>query len=296
MACYEPEEAQPIDFHRNVRLKKHVKGDVETVKQWVEQWNGRFQVREETLPAQFRSKRVETTGSPLRRLLLETFQYLELREIEQLVAFVCKEWFHVTRDNELWKTIYLAEFQPSDTSEEGNYRTKFVVQSQECCWLCRKVVSSQEIKLICPVRKRPLCRVCANTDDGCIVTLNSYFNSRKIAYTLVARLGFRHFIYDRFKQNYLTDLAETILPYAEQRKQALLAALQPLCPSKVSEEVLHVIATSNLRDFYMEKHPGYGSVVWALGVFCGLDDEKERFEENVTDFLSLLKYYGRYFE
>lgn len=31
-------------------------------------------------------------------------------------------------------------------------------------------------------------------------------------------------------------------------------------------------------------------MIASLSVFCGLDDEKELFEENVKDFLSLLKY------
>lgn len=296
MSCYEPPEEQIIDLHRHARLQKYVKEDWEIVKQWVEQWNSLLRVCVETLPAQFVAKAVGTTSSPLRRLLLETFQYLEMREIEQLVAFVCKEWFHVTRDNEFWKTQYLTSFQPSNICGTDNYRSKFIVIYQNCCWLCHTLISLNEIKLICPVHKRPLCRHCFKTDNGHIVTLNSYFTSRKISSTLVARLDFRHFIYDKFKQNYLSALGDTMLPYAEQRKHSLLSALQMLCPSKISIAELNAIASCDLWDFYKSRYPSsYKRAMWSLSVFCGLDDEKEDFQENVLYFLSLLKRYGCYY-
>lgn len=100
LSCYKPGDPRAVDMNKHVRLKRITEEkDVEKVRKWVEKWNSQFIVKEEALPVQFKSKAVETTSRPLRRLLLETFQYLELKEIEQLVAFTCKEWFHITRDN-----------------------------------------------------------------------------------------------------------------------------------------------------------------------------------------------------
>lgn len=136
-----------------------------------------------------------------------------------------------------------------------NYRSKFIAQNQSCCLKCHQHVDLKEIKLICPVRKRPLCRDCFQTNAGCLVTLNFYFQNRKIASTLVARLGFSHLIYDWFKRNYLFDLSDTMLPYAEQCKQALLSALKPLCPSKISEERFNAVVNCDLKDYYKLRYP-----------------------------------------
>ena len=289
LPCYEPAEAQTIDLYRHIRLKKWVKEDLKVARQWAEQWNRRFQVSEETLPVQFKSRAVVTRSSPMRRLLLETFQYLSLREIEQLAAFVCKEWFHTTRENEFWKTRYLAQFDPAKTSEEDNYRSKFIVQTHNCCWICRKFLTLQEIKLICPVRKLPVCQNCSSSDAGCIVTINSYFNHHKITPTLRTRLGFHHFIYNKYRQNYVSDLGNTILPYAERRKKALLEALQPHCPAEISVECLQALTNYDLKGYYKKRFPNCTGILWALGEFCGLDEARESFEANVADFLSIVK-------
>ena len=288
LSCFKPGDPRAVNFEKHVRLCQVTEEkDVERVKKWVEKWNSQFIVKEETLPNQFKSKAVETTSSPLRRLLLETFQYLELREIEQVVAFICKEWFHITRDNEFWKTRYLAEFQPSDTSEEGNYRTKFVVQSRSCCWVCHHYVPLDKLKMKCPFRKRPLCFGCANTDKGRVTTLNSYFKYHQISSSLVSRLRFRHFIYHKFKQNYVCDLADTIIPYAEKRRQVLLESLQTLHSPAVPEATVSAVANFDAEAFY-KRGAIYSNLAWKIGTFCGKNDENESVEKSVDHFLASL--------
>ena len=285
LSCYRPGEPRALDFDVHVTLKRvNEDKDVQRVKKWVEKWNSRFIAKEETLPVQFKSKAVETTSSPLRRLLLETFQYLELREIEQVVAFICKEWFHITRDNELWRARYLASFVAANSTGSESYRTQFILQNRGCCWVCHHYISLKSIKLMCPFRKRPLCSECFRTDNGCIVTLHSYFQRRQISLSLIPRLKIRHFTYQKYKQNYLFELANSLLPYAEQRRQALLSALQ--VAGSVTEDRLAVIRDFDLETYYRSRFGVHGSLPRALGAFCGKDDKFESLEKSIEKFSS----------
>ena len=112
---------------------------------------------------------METTSSPLRRLLLETFQYLELREIEQVVAFVCKQWFHITRDNELWKARYLTLPNPSDRKED-NYLAS--VQFASCLSVLTALWS-----LSMPISGKDSNSLAARLDFG-------HFTSGKVVYMI----------------------------------------------------------------------------------------------------------------
>lgn len=286
LSCYKPEDPRPIDFQKHVNLKGiTAEKEVERVKKWVETWNSRFVAKEEMLPVLFKAKGVETVGSPLRRLLLETFLYLELREIERIVAFVSKEWFHITRDNEFWKTRYVAAFQPSETSEKDTYRTKFITKQQGCCWICHHFVPLKDIKMLCPLRKRPLCYECARKGEGRIVTLNAYFQQTQVSSSLVARLRFKHFIYCKFKHNYVSNLANTIIPYAEKRRKDLLDLLKTRFSSEITADIMSDIENFDIVEYY--KGGGkYGILPLSLGKFCGKNDEFEELETSVTQFLA----------
>jgi len=289
LSCFKPAEPRAVDLDRHVTLKGVTEDwEVAKVRKWVEKWNSRFIAREETLPRRFRTKGVETVGSALRRLLLETFAYLELREIEQVAAFVSKEWFHVTRDNEFWKARYLSTFHPADTSENDTFRSKFIVQNQSSCWICHLFVPLNCMKMMCPLRKRPLCLQCSRKDRGRIITLNAYFKERQVSASLVARLRFKHFIYRKFKHNYIHNLADTIIPYAEKRRRDLLNALQAHKASKITAKVLNAVMSFDVVGYYQCVQGSYGGLCWSIGRFCGKNDQYEDLETSWTQFLSSL--------
>ena len=284
MDCYSPAERQVVLFKEHVTLHKISREeDLERVKLWLSRWNRQFLVSEETLPLQYKSKAVKSTSSPNRRLLLEVFQYLNSREVELTVAFTCKAWFHTTRDNELWKTRYLAQFPSSAAHRKPNYRTQFIVWNRRCCWLCGCFVQLDSLQLLCPLHARPLCMKCAQTEQGRIVPLNSYFNERHVTRALAARLNFPYFMYNSVKQNYASELGNIIIPYAEQRRKALLKALYSR-PIRMPQEWLGAIFNFDLQAFYKGREPLWMGIAGSMGVFCGKDDEKEDFAQNLLDF------------
>jgi len=117
-----------------------------------------------------------------------------------------------------------------------------------------------------------------------ILTLHSYFQRRQISLSLIPRLKIRHFTYQKYKQNYLFELANSLLPYAEQRRQALLSALQ--VAGSVSEERLAVIRDFDLETYYRSRFGVHGSLPRALGAFCGKDDKFESLEKSIEKFSS----------
>jgi len=149
------------------------------------------------------------------------------------VAFVCKQWFHITRDNELWKARYLTLPNPSDIKEDNylaseSYVAKAAAGSATTSFLWRSWL-------------------CCVQSASCLSVLTALWSlsmpiSGKDSNSLAARLDFGHFTYRRFRQSYLYDLANTIVPYAEKRRQVLLACLQSRHSSEVSQATLTSIA------------------------------------------------------
>lgn len=154
--------------------------------------------------------------------------------------------------------------------------------------MCHNFVSLNNLKLICPFHNRPLCFACSTTKEGIITTLHSYFRKQLISPSLESRLHFRHFIYRKFKQNYVKDLAGTIIPYAKQRRKVLLECLQSHYSSEVSQATLTDIAQYDLASVYKTEATQYNKLYWNLRIFWGKNDETEDLDQNVRDFLASL--------
>jgi hypothetical protein len=79
---------------------------LEALKGKVEAWNQQLGATETTIQPIYRSKAVFTAAPADRRLLLEAFKYLKPQEVERTAAIVCKGWYHISREEELWAAIY----------------------------------------------------------------------------------------------------------------------------------------------------------------------------------------------
>lgn len=144
--------------------------------------------------------------------------------------------------------------------------------------------------LLCPIHKRPLCVDCSKTEAGRIIPIHNFFNYRRITPALNARLQFRYFIHHKIKQNYLSDLINTILPYAQQRKNDLLEVLLYQTPRKMSQTQLTAIINFDLKAFYSDtRHFFEARIDLAMGFLCGIDGESEDFSVSVDRFIRQIK-------
>jgi len=290
LSCYEPTDRQIIDPKQQIKLERYDENDARTMQQWVSQWNCQFLMTVDTLPVQFKSKAVQSTQSSYRRVLLATFEYLDSREVEGSAALVCKNWFHTTRDNELWKTRYQAAAPFAGTHEGETYRTLLIVQLLSTCWVCHDYVPLEDIKLRCPLHQRPLCVRCSLRKAGKFLPVKDYCKPWNISPDLATCLDFPQFPYNETQCAYLSDLISAVVSYAEQRRCVLIEALLPECPRRVTEEVIRSISKFDLRDYYAGKsHEISGMLEEALIGFCGRREE-DASRDNVADaFLAALR-------
>ena len=105
LACFRPAEPVPVSLSKHVTYRRlSEERDIQQLRDWVDRWNRQF-----TAPASSVS-RVNSAVGPVRRLLLEVFQYLDLKDLELVAALICRDWLQITRDNDLWRPHYLSSF------------------------------------------------------------------------------------------------------------------------------------------------------------------------------------------
>jgi len=291
LRCYRPLEQCPVLFETDVELKgvEHEK-DVERVKAWVSKWNQRFTIDESKVPTQYLAQAVQTSSTPLRRLLLEVFQYLSTKEVELLVGLTCKAWFHESRDSEYWKTRFMQEFQPETTEAASCYRAKFIANYKGSCWSCKQVLSLEEIELKCPLHKRPLCKACSQDKPECwVVSLHSFVHSRSIHPSLPAYLDIRTFMQKRTKKCYYLDMVGKLTQYAEKRRVLLLDVIDRDYSTAVSAKLTTQIRQFDIALLYKSFDYGFARLDFILADYFGRNESKEILSESIRDTIKRLQ-------
>ena len=290
LRCFHLNQTRPLLIDTDVELRGVEKEqDVERVKAWVRKWNQRFTIDESKVPTQYLAKAVQTSSTPLRRLLLEVFQYLSMREVEMLVGLTCKAWFHVSRDSEYWKTRYLLEFQPATTEIDVCYRAKFIAGRMSSCWHCNRFLSLSKIELMCPIRKRPLCIACISTPECRLIPLRYYVSSRNLQTSLPKYLHFSIFLYNGAKTCYLSDANQLMMPYAKRRKALLMHTLAADFASELAKETIVQIEKMSIERIYNASGVSSDKLMRAVRTFLGRNEAKEDLTKNVRKLIQVLQ-------
>lgn len=286
LTCWKPEPSVPITMEDlwSDELPKELKREVEA---WVRNWNKQFEAVEEDVPEKYMSKAVATTDTALRRLLLEVLQYLTTSETETLVAFACKEWFHVSRDEELWKGRFISEFTPLETEAQGSYRRKYIAFLWTSCWHCKKRVQLDQIEFKCPYFKRPLCWKCGRDKDCAIETVSYFTSTRGVTKTTIETLSIPHFSHYQKQSSYLMLYRDKLLPHAENRRKLLLRTIEANFPGSLSPEERRMLEIFDLGRFYYEgwDRRKLSSLEKGLVKFCGKCGNRENTMRSAQQFL-----------
>ena len=256
--CYVHKSLEPLTLEKILGKNVKKEEDVQRVREWVDAWNRQFTAKEEEVPAQYLQKAVVTESTPLRRLLLEVFQYLSTGDIEKLVAVTCKAWLHVSRDQEFWRTRVISEFHPSETDSQGNYRRKYIALLRSFCWHCHYTPSLDSIFFKCPYFNQPLCKPCSDLSDCQIFSFRKFSSLMMFSYDLLLELQIPNFLYNRAISSYRYMILGKIIPYTEELKVRLIHEIESrdIPADKIYQakmEISHFDATKCYRGKTLQK-------------------------------------------
>ncbi|CAG9335756.1 unnamed protein product [Blepharisma stoltei] len=155
--CYTPKVKQYIcESDISVYLKDE---DAKKFYAWLEKWNQNYAPIDKPYHAPLNLiKQVESTPSKYRRAWIEVFRFISPWEVSRTLTLVCREFYHITWDEELWHFYYVKEF--NDPEEQcSKWKDKYISMAFQGCIGCHKILTDQNFYR-CPMLKKPLCWNC----------------------------------------------------------------------------------------------------------------------------------------
>lgn len=209
----------------------------EQVSAWVRNWNDKFRINEADI-SRFALKSIQTEASSHRRVLLEVFKYLKLREVVLVVTRVSKSWYHVAWENEMWSKAVLPD-------RHVGSREEYVTTFFSCCMHCGKYLSSDEVYMICPKANRPKCEKCYSNRKNRPQRLNWLKNEFNVPFSLIKRLELPTFTFDNVECTYIYLINDAIAMHRAALSEAILS-----CKSiPISSSAKAYLEQATLKDF-----------------------------------------------
>ena len=261
------------------------------MEEWVRDWNRQFEVAEELVPVQYLSKAVSTTGTALRRLLLEVFQWLNTTEMETTAAMCCKAWYHTSREEEFWRTRYIADFHPAETDSQGDYRRKYIAHIRASCWHCKSDLRLDQIESMSPYFNRPICYNC-HYQPACRIISFAHFSKRiGMSRPAIDSLSIPSFIDNNAKSSFISLIKPKLQPYAETRRTLLLRTLDAHYPGRLQTEEREKVLAFDFGQLCLNVGWGKGpeALDKALVKFCVKWRKRENVEKGAEQFLEDIK-------
>ena len=193
------------------------------VEGWIENWNRQFDLCTELLEIYMR-KRVMSVPPPNRRVLLESFKYLDVRTLVA-VGSICKAWLHVSWEDEIWD-MHVSGILGGGTIK-GSGRAAYILAYFTLCIHCKKPLQSNERHMICPLTNRPKCLRCFKNHIYRPLTLDWVKQSDGISARSIKELNIPTFDFHNRKCIYLYMLEGKL---GHHRKQRVLQLIQKCNP------------------------------------------------------------------
>jgi hypothetical protein len=215
--CYSPAIRARIDMNNVKIVGTEIQEEVE---EWVNDWNRQFDLSPASVKS-FTEKRIKTETSQQKRILLEAFKYLDAISIVKLVTEVCKEWYHVSWEEELWQVLTRSYF-PTWRGKQAS-RTEFITVWMTCCAHCEKELKNTKRHMVCPITFRPKCLSCFQDPKNRPMRLNWAKNEYYLSKSMIKSLNIPIFTYDNEESIYLYQSADQIIA---RRREYISEALE----------------------------------------------------------------------
>jgi hypothetical protein len=216
------------------------------LREWVDRWNQRFQITQD-IYGKYILPGVRVDCGPQRRLLIEVFSYLTAGEIVKIAGEICKSWYAVAWEDEVWKT-----FVPQSTLK----RAQFIVSWYHTCKHCGKTLKTTDIHMLCPVNHRPTCYSCYSIEENRpqhLTTLKEIYDLDPSVFQQIPNV--RIFPFEGFECVYYNEANEAIRRERKALANAILIQETPELDDLFGAESFRVIKEASEEDFGIADMP-----------------------------------------
>lgn len=235
------------------------------VRHWVDEWNKQFEITQEVY-GKYQLPRVESEAGPLRRLFLEVFCYLTAAEIVQIAGKVCKSWYAVAWEDEVWQT-HLPHPPAS------SLRAHFIASYLRTCLRCGTFLQPAQIHMLCPLSHRPTCLTCYSLEENRpqhLLMLQGLYGLDPAVFHKLPNV--RVFPFEGFDCVYYNEANEAIRKERKALATAILALKTPELVTLFGAESFRILQEATEEDF------GIANMPHLLSRFATYQDRNRLFE------------------
>lgn len=238
LGCYRPRLPATIDLTQDVLNQLQKPQNQEVFQEWVAKWNSQF------LPFSSWNVGKSPQSNRFSRGHIEIFKFLSHTEICGLVGLTCHLWYELAWSEELWISLAHRDFPleaipPTLPAKEG-----YMQLYTHTCLACRRL--PQQIKVICPVSKRPICSTCFQKPSSSVFQVNEYVSLLGISQDYLHEASIPVYAYNDKNWVFSHQADELLIDHRAKRRAELLEQLNNF-PHRFNDRDLQKIRLLNLK-------------------------------------------------
>ncbi|CAG9327918.1 unnamed protein product [Blepharisma stoltei] len=157
LSCYTPGLKQPI-YKKDLQIWLANPEKEKIFNLWLEKWNKNFApINELEIDLPMASKFTYSKPSTYRRAWLETFKFLNAKEIALSISHVNKDFYLISCDEELWYFNSIRDYGKIEP-DIRNYREQYILFTLRNCVYCHK--NADEDNIVGNLYNKSICKAC----------------------------------------------------------------------------------------------------------------------------------------
>ena len=242
---------------------------------WLNNWNKNYYPLDYTpINIKIPSQSLNLVTVSKKRLFIEIFKFLNVRDILCSILYVNKEFYQVSWSKELWQSLLIRDFKYKKIVEnpKEKYSERFSLVCRECFKL-----TSQSNFYRCPLLKKTFCNNCIELPKYSILNKTDI---KKIFDIDAGKLNLEYFKCDECqKVTYIFMVKKALEKYRIEQKQKVLGMIQLLGNDHPAFRDVHAINIYEMDALAATKNwKGFPIHVSKLGKDCKLKWYKKIYE------------------
>lgn len=237
LSCYRPRFPVTIDLAQDVVNRLQQPQNSLIFEEWVAKWNSQFQ------PITTWKVGQPPQTPHFSRGYIEVFKFLTHNEVCRLVGLTCREWRELAWSEELWLSLARRDFPLEVISAGCTCREGYMRLYTQACLACCRL--PQQIKVICPVTKRPICASCFQKPGSSVFQVTEYASLLGISQDYMREASIPVYAYNQKNWVFSHQADQLLIDHRAQRRSELLQQLANF-QHRFSERDLQKIRLLNL--------------------------------------------------